>query len=282
MNIIDKNTPLVSVCIPVYNGEKTIGQAIKSVLSQTYSNIELIISDNASTDKTIEVAGAFQDPRIIISKNETNLGMIGNFSVCTKKAHGKYVKFLCSDDTLLPTALEREVDAFEKNKTVSVVTGSSLVVNSQNKVLFKRKFYKKDKLVNGLKFAKRTFRCARNHYGEPTVMMFRTQQAATEDIFKDESVFFCMDWDAAVTMSYLGDVYYLAEPVAVFKISDDSYSVKMKKNKDSRLYTTSYALFQKHKNIGKLGLNNFGFAIYKIKTKVNMLGRKIIQTLGTG
>lgn len=277
-----ENNPLVSVCIPVYNSERHIRQAIESVLSQTYSNFELIISDNASTDKTIEIVESFEDARITVSKNEANLGMIGNFSACIKKAQGKYVKILCSDDALLPTALEKEVDAFENNETASVVTGASLVVNYQNKVLLKRKFYKKDKLIDGLKFAKKTIMNARNHYGEPSVLMLRTQQAAASDIFTDDSTFFCIDWDTGITMSYWGDVYYLAEPVAVFKISNESTSVKMKKNKDDRIYTSSVALFQKHKNIGKLGLTNFDFVVYKIKTKINMWGRFLIQEIGKG
>ena len=109
--------PLVSICIPVYNGETYIRQAIESVLAQTYTNFELIISDNLSTDKTLEIVDSIRDDRIKISKNKKNLGLVGNFNACIHKANGKYVKVLCCDDVLSPDAIKKEVDAFEKERT---------------------------------------------------------------------------------------------------------------------------------------------------------------------
>lgn len=70
----DTNKPLISVIMPVYNGEKFVGRAIESVLNQTYTNLELVICNDASTDKTCEVVESYDDPRIVLCHEEANTG----------------------------------------------------------------------------------------------------------------------------------------------------------------------------------------------------------------
>ena len=84
--------PLVSVCIPVYNGEKYIGETIESVLKQTFKDFELVVCNNCSTDHTLDVVSKYQDPRIRVVTNEQNVGMVGNWNVCLKEARAKNIK----------------------------------------------------------------------------------------------------------------------------------------------------------------------------------------------
>jgi glycosyltransferase involved in cell wall biosynthesis len=271
--------PLVSICIPVYNGETYIRQAIESVLAQTYTNFELIISDNLSTDKTLEIVDSIRDDRIKISKNKKNLGLVGNFNACIHKANGKYVKVLCCDDVLSPDAIKKEVDAFENNKNVTVVTGCSTIINSVGKTVMTRRLYKEDKLLDGKQLAKRTLMMGRNYFGEPTITMFRRELAVQHDIFNDESVYFCVDWDGTLLMAYEGNVYYISEPIAAFRISEESTSVKLNRDRDSRVYSSSIALFKKHQKLNRINLNNVHFLLFKCFTRVNIIGRGIIQKL---
>ena len=76
------NKPLVSVCIPAYNNEEYIAQTINNILGQSYKNIELIIVDDNSMDNTLDVIKSFTDKRIKVYKNESNLGMAGNWNRC--------------------------------------------------------------------------------------------------------------------------------------------------------------------------------------------------------
>jgi glycosyltransferase involved in cell wall biosynthesis len=92
--------PLVSICIPTYNRAGMVSDAIRSALAQTYKNIEVIVVDNASTDRIEDVVGSFKDPRLSFYKNQKNLGMFGNFNMCIELSHGKYVHILHSDDWL--------------------------------------------------------------------------------------------------------------------------------------------------------------------------------------
>jgi len=109
--------PLVSIGLPVYNGEDYLSDAIQSVLTQTYTNFELIVADNASTDSTPEIIAGFaaKDSRIRVFTQAENLGAAPNFNFCIDQAHGKYFKWLAHDDGCRPTYLEKCVAILESD-----------------------------------------------------------------------------------------------------------------------------------------------------------------------
>lgn len=80
------SNPLVSICIPTYNREKYLKHTIESALKQTYSNIEIIVSDNASDDNTVNLVKSFKDKRIHLIVQKKNIGMVPNWNACIKKA----------------------------------------------------------------------------------------------------------------------------------------------------------------------------------------------------
>ncbi|MEW5791508.1 MAG: glycosyltransferase family 2 protein [Pseudomonadota bacterium] len=106
---------LVSVIIPTYNRPKYLPAAIASAVAQTYRNIEIIVSDNASPESPESLVRSFNDPRIRFRRNGTNVGMLANFQAAVREAKGKYVAFLHDDDTWLPEFLERLVPALEES-----------------------------------------------------------------------------------------------------------------------------------------------------------------------
>lgn len=277
VNLHSNESPLVSICIPVYNGEKFIQQTIKSVLAQTYSNFELIINDDISSDNSLNICRDIEDNRIKILSNNVNLGLAGNCNACINIAKGKYVKILCQDDLLYPDAIEKAVQVFEANPQVTVVTGSSNIINSVGKIVMKRQVYQRDSLLNGKQFAKKTFLRGRNLFAEPSVMMFRTNVAQNINIFDDKDLTFCTDWDAGLLIAYKGDVFYLAEPVAAFRISAESTSVKLHKAKDKISYEHLVNLFIKHQKLGEIKLNNFNLFTFKMLIKMYTVARTIVQ-----
>jgi glycosyltransferase involved in cell wall biosynthesis len=108
--------PLVSVLMTAYNREKYIGEAIESVLASTYSNFELVIVDDASSDRTVEIAKRYaaRDGRIKLHVNERNLGQFANRNLAARLSTGKYLKYLDSDDLLYPTGLDVLVSMMER------------------------------------------------------------------------------------------------------------------------------------------------------------------------
>jgi len=110
------NNPLVSILMTAYNREKYIAEAIDSVLLSSYSNFELIIVDDRSTDNTVNIAKSYEakDSRIKVYLNEVNLKDYPNRNKAATYAKGKYIKYLDSDDTIYPWGLEAMVYSMEK------------------------------------------------------------------------------------------------------------------------------------------------------------------------
>src|ERR1017187_1981378 len=116
--------PLVSILIPVYNGEPFLAECIDSVLAQDFADYELLISDDGSTDGSSGVIRrhAERDGRIRWWRNPRNLGIGGNFNACLKAARGEYVKYVLQDDKLLdPLTMRRLVAALQGDPTLSLV-----------------------------------------------------------------------------------------------------------------------------------------------------------------
>lgn len=116
---LEKEEPLVSVVIPVYNGEDFVGDTIQSVLDQTYQNMEIIILDDASTDHSREVIGSFEDARIktIFCEENHNICYTGNIGF--REAKGKYVALIGHDDLWKPDKLEKQVAFLEEHPAYS-------------------------------------------------------------------------------------------------------------------------------------------------------------------
>jgi glycosyltransferase involved in cell wall biosynthesis len=111
-----EETPLVSVLITAYNREKYIAEAISSILASTYTNFELIIVDDCSTDATAAIAKEFEklDNRVKVYVNEKNLTQFGNRNKAAELARGKYLKYIDSDDAIFPDGLAYCVAEMEK------------------------------------------------------------------------------------------------------------------------------------------------------------------------
>ena len=112
--------PLVSIGLPVYNGANYLRHAIDSILAQTYRDLELIISDNASTDGTAAICqeAAARDARVRVVRNAENIGAAGNYNAVFHASRGAYFKWAAHDDVLEPTFVERAVDVLERNPDV--------------------------------------------------------------------------------------------------------------------------------------------------------------------
>ena len=103
----DKVKPLVTIAIPTYNrADAYLSEALESAVSQTYQNIEIIVSDNCSTDKTEMVVRGFSDAKIRYFRQEKNIGANNNFNCCIEQAGGSYVLLLHDDDLIDPDFVE--------------------------------------------------------------------------------------------------------------------------------------------------------------------------------
>jgi glycosyltransferase involved in cell wall biosynthesis len=128
---MDFITPTVSIGLPVYNGENYLKEALDSILSQSFVNFELIISDNASTDTTNDLCRSYanKDSRIRYYRNENNFGAAWNFNQVYHLARGKYFQWACHDDVWTPTLLERYVDVLDRMDDVVLCYSKTMYID---------------------------------------------------------------------------------------------------------------------------------------------------------
>ena len=129
--------PLVSIGLPVYNGENFIEAAIGSILNQTFTDFELIISDNASTDHTAAICQGYaeRDRRVRYYRNERNLGSAPNFNRTFELASGTYFKWMAHDDVLAPDFLAAEVEALEADPDAVLCYSALDIIDERGDVL---------------------------------------------------------------------------------------------------------------------------------------------------
>lgn len=128
--------PLISILIPTYNRLDLLKQALNSALSQTYENIEIFISDNASTDGTLEYLSNLSDSRVRTKSHECNIGLINNWNYCLNQSKGNYYLMLSDDDILKSDAINNlyllfsEFKNFNKKSEEIAFAYSSCQINS--------------------------------------------------------------------------------------------------------------------------------------------------------
>ncbi len=130
-------SPLVSIGIPVYNGERFVRQALDSLLAQDYRNVELIISDNASTDRTAEICQEYltTDSRIRYYRNDNNLGAVANFNRVFELSRGKYFMWAAHDDVWDATHVRKCVAALEHNPSAVLCCSSLRFIDEDGRLI---------------------------------------------------------------------------------------------------------------------------------------------------
>lgn len=124
---LSMSDPLVSIIMPVYNGERYISEAIESVLSQTYQNLELIIVNDGSTDNSkTAIESYLQDPRIRYFE-QPNAGVAAARNTAIKKSQGKLIGFLDQDDYWHPEKIETQIQYFKKYQDISLVYSDYII-----------------------------------------------------------------------------------------------------------------------------------------------------------
>lgn len=122
---------LVSVVLPAYNAELYLKEALDSILQQTFTNFELIILNDGSTDSTEDIILSYEDSRIVYVKNQENLGLIGTLNKGISLAKGKYIARMDADDIALPKRLSKQISFLEANTQYGVVGAFAQIIDSK-------------------------------------------------------------------------------------------------------------------------------------------------------
>lgn len=134
------NKPLVSVIIPCYNAEKYVEEAIRSIMTQTYPNLEIIVTDDCSSDNTLMILEtlAAEDSRIQVIKNKENLKIVKSLNNMIEVAQGKYIARMDADDISLPERIEKQVNFMEENPEYGLCGTNAWIIDENGRIQGRR------------------------------------------------------------------------------------------------------------------------------------------------
>jgi hypothetical protein len=174
--------PLVSIAIPAWN-PRYFPIALDSALAQTYRHVEIVVCDD-SADGAIEAAVAARAAHAPIRylRNATRLRPRGNFTRCLEESRGEFLKFLCDDDVLAPTCVERLLDAFRAAPDVTLATSRRVLIDADGRALAPLPatwpIVDDDALIAGTTLANAVLMAGLNTIGEPSTALFRRDDLA--------------------------------------------------------------------------------------------------------
>ena len=243
-------SPLVSICIPTYNGALFIEDALESVINQTYNNLEIVVSDDASSDTTLSIVERFRDktniPIYVYHHQPKGIG--ANWNNCMKQSKGDYIKFLFQDDVLMPTCVEDMVIIMETEKRIGLVACKRVIIHADDYnpklvLYWKERFGDLQKrlnlqYINGVSVLDKTIfkhkqflRSPLNKIGEPTALMFRKSLITQVGYFK-EDLNQILDYEFCYRVLKKKSVAIIETPLVKFRLHEFQATNINKKSKN--------------------------------------------------
>ncbi|HEY5652885.1 MAG TPA: glycosyltransferase family 2 protein [Pontiella sp.] len=221
-----KNSPKVSIAIPLYNCESHIRETIESVLNQTFEEFKITVLDDQSTDRSADIVKSFDDPRVHYRLNPERLGFFKNWNQCLEVMDGTYCKLLPHDDTLEPTCLEKQVKVLDTHRNVELVHCGRKIIDPSGNILTTRRAKELPGEKTSDESLRRIVRSGTNPIGEPASVMFRNSTKARIDGFSDADMY-SIDIEYWSRLLAEGKRYYINETLSSFRVWPDSASVKL-------------------------------------------------------
>lgn len=223
--------PLVCICIPTYNAAATIRETLESALAQTYPNLVIHVSDNASTDDTLKVVESVADGRLHLHRQEKNIGAEGNFNRCIQLAEGKYTAIYHADDIYEPDIVAKQVAFLEANPAAGAVFTEAATIdergNKIGEIRLPQGILSQDGLYGFATMLKAVLRHS-NFFICPSVMV-RTQVYQQEiKCWRGEHFRSSADLDLWLRILQQHPVGHLSERLMRYRICSEQWSAKVR------------------------------------------------------
>lgn len=236
--------PFVSICVPTYNGEEYLKECLNSVMAQTFSNFEVLIVDDQSSDETLNMAQeyAVRDNRIRVTQNEHNLGLVGNWNRCVELAQGDWIKFVFQDDLIEPSCLEQMLAAC-KPETAIVCCHRDFIFEAGTTKdiqqyylthLSLEKLFPNSTEISANDYCEATLKhIGFNFVGEPTAVMLHRSVFYRFGTFNPHLIMIC-DSEFWARVAIHTGIVYVPETLAKFRVHDRATSATSKTNREYR------------------------------------------------
>jgi glycosyltransferase involved in cell wall biosynthesis len=226
------NTPLVTIILPVYNGERTLKATLNSLLSQTYVHFELLIGIDGSKDGSKSIAESFKDERVKIFENEINLGLGPNLNklIALADSNSEFIAMAEQDDIYVPERLQWQIEVMQNHPEVGLVSGIVEFVSEKNSILFPGLLVSGKQFPQGLDLFR--FLYINQLKVVNTCMMFRKEVHQENNLkFTDRYPNMNVDWDYVLRFSLVSQIHGVPKKL-----------VSMNRNKANRSVTSNKSL----------------------------------------
>ncbi len=229
------SSPTISVCVPTYNGQAFLDECLAGLAAQTFGDFEVLIVDDCSSDRTVEMARAWaaRDERFSVHVNASNLGLVGNWNRCIELARGEWIKFMFQDDLIEPRCLEAMLAAGEHSRGFVACSRTFVFEGFCEPSL--RDFYLGHQTTLESLFAGAPFMPAEDYcrakldlldaniVGEPTVTMIRKRLFDEYGLFDPMLVQIC-DSEMWTRLASNVGIAFVPDPLVAFRVHGASAS----------------------------------------------------------
>ena len=279
---MNNDQPLVCICIPNYNNEKTISETLDSLVNQTYKNIIIKIFDNASTDNSMKILKEYEKKysNIQVFQNKTNIGGEGNFNKCIQNLEGEYGALYHSDDVYEPTIVEEQVKfLLENQKCVAVSTDMNLI-DENSKRLYKvplKEFFENKEFMtidNQIEMLKKVLEIG-NFIVCPSVMMKTEIYKNKIKKYDVENFKTAADFELWFRVLEFGKFGTILKPLINYRQSSNSYSfrTRLDTKKSDGNYVVDYYYNKFNKDLANIYKRKYKFFCFKdeVRKTVNQI-----------
>ncbi len=205
-------TPKISVLMPVFNGSPYLGEAIRSILGQSFGDFEFLIINDGSTDDSAAIIRGFADPRIRFIDNPVNAGLVKTLNAGLEEARGEYIARMDQDDISMPERLAVQFDYLETNRDVFLLGSPAWIIDEEGRVIKKSRIFPGREVSSVLP--------VQNCLVHPSIMF----RANPKKLYR-ERMLFCEDYDLYLRLLSEGmTLKNLDRPLLRYRISSHSIS----------------------------------------------------------
>lgn len=266
-------TPLVSVVVTAYNSVAFIDATMRSILAQTFSDFELLVSDQTSTDGTWEALQRYTaDPRVRLTRLARDGGAPANYKVVTDLAKGEFIKLVNHDDLLYPDCLAVQVAALTAHPSTVLAASTMDVIDATGRIVLRNRGLAGLRgEVAGTQAIRRTVLAGTNIFGASACVLFR--RAALADVGGWDWRFPCADLATCCAVLLRGNLVAVPRPLAAYRLSRSQFSVELLRSQpDLGVFDLQRELAATRP--GLLGRRHL--LIGSARARVNVIGRRVV------
>ena len=222
--------PLVSVVVPVFNGMPHLPDLVESILSQTYTNLEIVFSEGGGSDGSVDYLSTITDTRVRIVHQPKGTTAAGNWTAVTNEASGEFTKLVCQDDLLTPDAIAKQVQDLQADRSAVMAIAKRDIVDAKGNTLYRNRGLSglKGSQLPGTAVIKAAYLLGGNPIGEPLAVLFRTEALKAAMPWRDDNPLM-LDLNTYAAVAPHGNVAIRHESIGAFRVSTSSWSTRLAK-----------------------------------------------------